>query len=145
MNGFMIASAVGQAVETSKEVATKAAASGGVMELKGIEGAFFISLVDMTVVFAVLGVIALVMVALARAVRWAEEGPVKAATPEPVRNAPAAVPGKDELDEETVAVITAAVAAVMAGRRYRIARLAGYDIQTARWAMAGRQKLLMKG
>ena len=81
------------------------------------------------------------MTVLSRAVT-AVEKPVQTKTPEKAVAKPVS---EDELDPATVAAITAAVASMMKGRKFRIASLAGYDVQTARWAMAGRQRMLKKG
>jgi len=103
----------------------------------GVSGGVFVSLVSFTVVFFVLMVIALLMSLLGRTV-----GGIARRTPGSTQQA---VVSSGEATEEEVAVICGAVAAAMKGRQYRIARIAGYDVQTARWAMAGRQRLLRKG
>ena len=115
---------------------TTAAASGAELS-QGL----YVSGVAMLVVFTVLAFIAIMMTVLGKAVK-AFESP---AEPEVVQKPVSKPISTDELDPAVVAAITAAVASMMKGRKFRIASLAGYDVQTARWAMAGRQRLLKKG
>lgn len=113
------------------------------MDYSQLTEGLYVSVMAMAVVFFVLGVIALMMVGLGQAVRVA--GTPARTTPTQVPPRPAAhagIPG--DLDEETVAAIMGALTQVMQGRRFRVASIAGYDIQTARWAMAGRQRLLKR-
>ncbi len=123
---------------TATKVTTVAAAAASKTEL--YDG-LYVSGVAMLVVFSVLTFIAIMMTVLSRAVT-AVEKPVQTKTPEKAVAKPVS---EDELDPATVAAITAAVASMMKGRKFRIASLAGYDVQTARWAMAGRQRMLKKG
>ena len=101
----------------------------------------YVSGVAMLVVFTVLAFIAVMMTFLGKAVKAYE----RPAEPELVKKPVAKPISTDELDPAIVAAITAAIASLMKGRKFRIASLAGYDVQTARWAMAGRQRMLKKG
>jgi len=102
----------------------------------------FVSVMAMFVVFAVLAVIAVLMHLLGSLATYLERRRSVEASPPTtsVRRTET-----EDIDAATVAAVTAAVAMVLRGKRFRIASLAGYDVQTARWAMAGRQRLLKKG
>ena len=120
---------------TATKVTTAAASSAELYQ------GLYVSGVAMLVVFSVLAFIAIMMTFLGKAVKAIE----KPAEPEVVQKPVPKLVSADELDPAVVAAITAAVASMMKGRKFRIASLAGYDVQTARWAMAGRQRLLKKG
>lgn len=115
------------------------------MDVSQLTEGLYVSVMAMAVVFFVLAVIALVMVILGRVVRAAETSARPAAAPVPVRSSGPASGLPGGVDEETVAAIVGALTQVMQGRRFRVASIGGYDIQTARWAMAGRQRLLKRG
>ena len=114
---------------------------------EGIAKGLYISGVSLAVVFFVLSAIACVVAALGRIVRAGEDLGKRKEKEKNAAAAAAATPpdASAPLNEETVAAIVAAVSIVMQGKRFRIASLSGYDVQTARWAVAGRQKLLRKG
>ena len=97
-------------------------------------------------VFSILAFIALMMIILARVVRFFDKPRVEEETITPKRDSlDEKISSHRDLDPAIVAAITAAVTSSMKGKRFRIASLAGYDVQTARWAMAGRQRMLKRG
>ncbi len=102
----------------------------------------YVSGMAMVVVSSVLAVIALLMFLLGRLIKSIETG-LKQENETQVVPLPS-VKGTD-FDEESLAAVMAAISVVMKGKQFRVAKLAGYDVQTARWAMAGRQRLLRKG
>lgn len=133
----------GTAIEHASTVVTKTVAASGAVPEAGIGEAIYVSIMAFSIVFAVLIVVAVMMVILGKVVDGAQK---KAAAPVAKASSSASATGNDsnEIDDETVAAITAAVSMCMKGRRFRVANLAGYDVQTARWAMAGRQRLQRK-
>jgi sodium pump decarboxylase gamma subunit len=129
----------GTALEHASTVA-KTAADSGVADQYSIMQAVYVSIMAFSIVFAVLIVVAALMVLLGKIVDGASKK-VAATVAKPISSSSASSGDSNEIDDETVAAITAAISMCMQGRRYRVANLAGYDVQTARWAMAGRQRL----
>jgi len=133
----------GTAIEHGAAVVTKTAAAADVTAGTGIGEAIYVSIMAFSIVFAVLIVVAIMMVVLGKIVDGAQKkvvrSPAKVAASSSVSSS-----NSNEIDDETVAAITAAVSMCMTGRQFRVASLAGYDVQTARWAMAGRQRLQRK-
>lgn len=132
----------GTAVEHASTVVAKTVAATGVAAKSPIGEAIYVSIMAFSIVFTVLIVVAVMMVILGKIV----DGAQKKAVSSPAKVASPSMSSDDsnEIDDETVAAITAAISLCMKGRQFRVANLAGYDVQTARWAMAGRQRLQRK-
>ena len=129
----------GTAVEHGAAVVTKTAAVAG----SSLGEAIYVSIMAFSIVFTVLIVVAIMMVVLGKIVDGAQKKMVS--TPARIdTGASEILRDVNETNDETIAAITAAVSMCMKGRRFRVANLAGYDVQTARWAMAGRQRLQRK-
>ena len=133
----------GSAVTHATTVAASAVEASAVATDGGTMQAIYVSIMAFSIVFAVLIVVAALMILLGKIVDGAQKTSA-ASTAKPAFAPAVRNDSTVEIDEETVAVITAAVSMCMKGRRFRVASLAGYDVQTARWAMAGRQRLQRK-
>ncbi len=121
----------------AKAVMATSAVDSGTMQ------AVYVSIMAFAIVFAVLIVVAVLMILLGKIVDGVQGKPAVLVE----KGVPTSVDGSQgagEIDEETVAAISAAIGMCMKGRRFRVASLAGYDVQIARWAMAGRQRIQPK-
>ena len=113
---------------------------------EGISGAFQLAVIDMILVFVILGGLALVMVLLknvvsVKAVKLPKE--VKKITPEV--NIASNVQAK-EMETELIAVITASVASCLAspGREFKIVNIKKYrPLITTPWSAIGRQEAML--
>jgi len=111
-------------------------------ELTGMSGALFISITAFTVVFIVLGAMALFMEGLGKTVAWT----VRIQDRHAARGKPAVVPDAGQpaganpeyLDDETMAAVTAAVSVMMNNRRFRVAEIREAGNDSAEWVSAGR-------
>ena len=113
---------------------------------EGIKGAIQIAVIDMILVFAVLGGLALIIVFLKNIVGIKKEKKipkeVKAASPP---SSITSIKEKEELDGEVVAVITAAVASYLEKpkSKFKILSIKKYQTSSiAPWSAMGRQELM---
>jgi len=115
---------------------------------EGIKGAIQIAVIDMILVFVVLGGLALVMVFLKNIIEIKEEKKmskeVKVALP---ASSIASIKEKEEVDGKLIAVITAAVASYLEKPKNKFKILSIKKYQTsliAPWAAMGRQELMLE-
>ena len=113
---------------------------------EGITGAIQIAVIDMILVFVVLGALALVMVLLKNIIGIKE---TKKATKESIIVSPAKstvkIKEKEEVDDKLVAVITAAIASYLEKPKSKFKILSIKKYQTsliAPWTVMGRQELM---
>ena len=114
---------------------------------EGINGAIQIAVIDMILVFVVLGGLALVMVFLKNIIEIKEEKKmskeVKVALP---ASSIASIKEKEEVDGKLIAVITAAVASYLEKPKNKFKILSIKKYQTSLitpWAAMGRQELML--
>lgn len=109
-------------------------------ELAGTSGALIISGIAMSIVFLILGAMALFMHFLGWSVDKSHRFMASRATKVAVESATdnAQAPTQD-IDDETVAAITAAMSIVMENKRFRVASITPTNDDKSRWIMATRQ------
>jgi len=115
---------------------------------EGITGAIQIAVIDMILVFVVLGALALVMVLLKNIVGIKEEKKiskeVKVAPPASSINS---IKENEEVEGELIAIITAAIAAYLEKPKSKFKILSIKKYQTSLispWAAMGRQELMLE-
>ena len=115
---------------------------------EGINGAIQIAVIDMILVFAVLGGLALVMVFLKNIVGIKEEKKIsKEVKVAPPASSITSIKEKEEVDSKLIAVITAAVASYLEKPKSKFKILSIKKYQTsliAPWAAMGRQELMLE-
>lgn len=116
------------------------------MALEGTGGALFITVVDISVVFVVLGALAGFMFLLGRVFSMAKPDPAtvelgaSAGDGDEATQRQSNSDEQGDLDGETMAAITSAVTMTMAGQPFRITSVQAGDVDTARWVLAGRKR-----
>jgi sodium pump decarboxylase gamma subunit len=115
---------------------------------EGINGALQVAIIDMILVFAVLGGLALVMILLKNIIGITE---IKKTTKEtmiaPPTTSTVKVKEKEEVDGKLVAVITAAVASYLEKQRseFKVVSIRKYKSSVvAPWTVMGRQELMLR-
>ena len=115
---------------------------------EGISGALQVAIIDMILVFAVLGGLALVMILLKNIIGITE---IKKTTKETMIAPPTIstvkVKEKEEVDGKLVAVITAAVASYLEKQRseFKVVSIRKYKSSVvAPWTVMGRQELMLR-
>ena len=115
---------------------------------EGISGALQVAVIDMILVFAVLGGLALVMVFLKNIIgiketkKTAKETIIASPTISTVK-----VKEKEEVDGKLIAVITAAVASYLEKQRseFKVVSIRKYKSSVvAPWTVVGRQELMLR-
>jgi len=113
---------------------------------EGINGAIQVAVIDMILVFAVLGGLALVMVFLKNIVGIKEEKKIsKEVKVAPPASSITSIKEKEEVDGKLIAVITAAVASYLEKPKSKFKILSIKKYQTsliAPWTAMGRQELM---
>ena len=115
---------------------------------EGIKGAIQIAVIDMILVFTVLGGLALVMVFLKNIVGIKEEKKIsKEVKVTPPASSITSIKEKEEVDGKLIAVITAAVASYLEKPKSKFKILSIKKYQTSLispWAAMGRQELMLE-
>ena len=115
---------------------------------EGINGALQVAVIDMILVFAVLGGLALVMVFLKNIVGIKEQKKIsKEVKITPPASSITSIKEKEEVDGKLIAVITAAVASYLEKPKSKFKILSIKKYQTsliAPWAAMGRQELMLE-
>jgi len=114
---------------------------------EGINGAIQVAIIDMILVFAVLGGLALIIVSLKNVVGIKKEKKIPkevelTSTPSSITS----IKEKEEIDDKLVAVITAAVASYLEKpkSKFKILSIKKYQISLITpWAAMGRQELML--
>jgi len=113
---------------------------------EGINGAIQVAVIDMILVFAVLGGLALVMAFLKNIVGGKEEKKIsKEVKVAPPASSITSIKEKEEVDGKLIAVITAAVASYLEKPKSKFKILSIKKYQTSLitpWAAMGRQELM---
>jgi len=114
---------------------------------EGISGAIQVAIIDIIIVFLVLGGLALIIVSLKNIVGIKKEKKipkeVKATSPSPSTTS---IKEKEEIDGKLVAVITAAVASYLEKpkSKFKVLSIKKYQASLiAPWAAMGRQELML--
>jgi len=115
---------------------------------EGINGALQVAVIDMILVFAVLGGLALVMVFLKNIVGIKEQKKIsKEVKITPPASSITSIKEKEEVDGKLIALITAAVASYLEKPKSKFKILSIKKYQTsliAPWAAMGRQELMLE-
>jgi len=114
---------------------------------EGINGALQVAIIDMILVFAVLGGLALIIVSLKNIVGIKKEKKIPKEVK--VTPPPSSITSikEEEIDGKLVAVITAAVASYLEKpkRKFKILNIKKYQASLiAPWAAMGRQELMLR-
>ena len=115
---------------------------------EGINGALQVAVIDMILVFAVLGGLALVMVFLKNIVGIKEEKKIsKEVKVTPPASSVTSTKEKEEVDGKLIAVITSAVASYLEKQRseFKVVSIRKYKSSiVAPWTVMGRQELMLR-
>ena len=115
---------------------------------EGISGAIQVAIIDMIIVFLVLGGLALIIVSLKNIVGIKKEKKIpkedKVTSP---LSSTTSIKEKEEIDGKLVAVITAAVASYLEKpkSKFKVLSIKKYQVSLiAPWAAMGRQELMLR-
>ena len=115
---------------------------------EGINGALQVAIIDMIIVFLVLGGLALIIVSLKNIIGIKEEKKIsKEVKVTPPASSITSIREKEEIDGKLVAVITAAVASYLEKPKSKFKILSIKKYQTSLitpWAAMGRQELMLE-
>jgi len=115
---------------------------------EGINGAIQVAVIDMILVFAVLGGLALVMIFLKNIVGIKEQKKIsKEVKVTPSASSINSIKEKEEVDGKLIAVVTAAVASYLEKPKSKFKILSIKKYQTSSitpWAAMGRQELMLR-
>jgi sodium pump decarboxylase gamma subunit len=115
---------------------------------EGINGAIQVAIIDMVIVFLVLGGLALIIVSLKNIVGIKEEKKIsKEVKIVPPASSITSIKEKEEVDSKLVAVITAAVATYLEKpkSKFKILSIKKYQMSLiAPWTAMGRQELMLR-
>jgi len=114
---------------------------------EGIDGALQVAIIDMILVFAVLGGLALIIISLKNIVGIKKEKKIsKEVRITPPASSITSIKEKEEIDGRLVAVITAAVASYLEKpkSKFKVLSIKKYQASSiAPWSAMGRQELML--
>jgi len=115
---------------------------------EGVNGALQVAVIDMILVFAVLGGLALVMIFLKNIVGTKEQKKIsKEVKVTPPTSSITSIKEKEEVDGKLIAVITAAVASYLEKEKseFKVVSIRKYKSSVvAPWTVMGRQELMLR-